>query len=39
MMWYVLGAVIVASIGYGLHKILSGRKDDEFGKPHSFLLR
>ena len=38
-MWYVLGAVIVASVGYGLRKILSRRKAEEFGEPHSFLLR
>ena len=39
MMWYVLGGMIVASVGYGLYRILSGKKDEEFGKPQSFLWR
>jgi hypothetical protein len=38
-MWYLLGAMIVVSVGYGLHKIRSRRKAEEFGEPHSFLLR
>ncbi len=38
-MWYILGVMIVASVGYGLHKVLSRRKGEAFGEPHSYLLR
>ncbi len=37
-MWYILGAMIVGSVAYGVHKVRSRRKE-EFGVPHSFLLR
>jgi hypothetical protein len=39
MMWYFFGGMIVASLGYGLYKILSGSKKEEWGKPQSFLWR
>ncbi len=38
-MWYVLGAFIIASVGYGIHRVRSRRKAEPFGEPHSFLLR
>ena len=38
-MWYVLGGMILASVGYGLYKVLSGSKKQEWGEPQSFLFR
>jgi len=38
-MWYVLGAMVAASVGYGFYKVRSRRKTEAFGEPHSFLLR
>ncbi len=39
VMWYVVGGMIVASVGYALYRVLAGNKEKEFGKPESFLLR
>ena len=39
MIPYVLGGMILASVGYGLYKLLFGSKEDQWGEPQSFLLR
>jgi hypothetical protein len=39
MMWYALGGMILASVGFGLYKLLAGSKKQKWGEPQSFLLR
>jgi len=39
MIPYVLGGMILASVGYGLYKLLFGSKEEQWGEPQSFLLR